>query len=177
MYQKQNSKVKVTFTGFYYHHVATFVCPSIRSGQNELGAGSDGSANGNELPGAKSPVVHCLVGTPTVDTSTRPVADHLACPSAASSKTFQTTDYRRIDLEQPGFLRLRDVLTILPISRAAWYAGIKSGLYPPSVSLGGGRSVGWPTSAIKMLIDDLTTTSVTTGSHQIKSKKEGCFTT
>jgi prophage regulatory protein len=177
MFQKQNSNVKVTFTGFDYCHVATIDRAATLASQYEPLHKSDQSPNGDELPAVKTAVPHGSVGTPTVDISVRPVADHSVGPSASSSKSLLSTSYRRIDLEQPGFLRLKEVLTILPISRAAWYAGIQSGRYPPPVSLGGRRSVGWSTSAIKMLIDELTTTPANAGSQAIKSKKEGDFTT
>lgn len=177
MFQKQNSNVKVTFTGFDYCHVASIVRPAIQVSQDEPVHKADRSSNGNELSTVKSAVPHGSVSTPTVDTSARQVADHFSYPNISGPKSVQSASCRRINLDQPGFLRLKDVLTIFPISRAAWYAGIQSGRYPPSVSLGGGRSVGWLTSAIKMLIDELSMNLETTGSQQIKSKKEGDFTT
>lgn len=177
MFQKQNSNVKVTFTSFNYCHVATIVRPAKQANQSGPVHKVDISPNGKELLTDRPAVPHGSVGTPTVDISARPVADQPIYPTASSPRCLQSVSYRRIDLEQPGFLRLKEVLTILPISRAAWYAGIQSGRYPPPVSLGGRRSVGWSTSAIKMLIDELTTTPATAGSQQIKSKKEGDFTT
>lgn len=33
-------------------------------------------------------------------------------------------------------LRLKEVLRLIPVSRATWYAGIKSGRFPKSISLG-----------------------------------------
>lgn len=177
MFQKQNSNIQVTFTGFDYCQVAAIVRPAKQANQSGLLHEADRSLSGYELLTDRPAVPRGSVGSPTVDISARPVADHPVGPSASSPKFLQSTCYRRIDLDQPGFLRLKEVLTVLPISRAAWYAGIQSGRYPPSVSLGGRRSVGWPTSAIKMLIDELTTTQATTGSQQIKSKKEGDFTT
>ena len=36
-------------------------------------------------------------------------------------------------------LRLREVLEIVPVSRTTWYDGMRIGLYPPSISLGGKR--------------------------------------
>jgi prophage regulatory protein len=177
MFQKQNSNVQVIFTGFDYCHVAAIVRPAIQANQDEPVHKANQSPNGSELPTVKPAVPHGSVDTSSVDISARPVADSPIHPTASSPKCLQSTSYRRIDLDQPGFLRLKDVLTILPISRAAWYSGIQSGRYPPSVSLGGRRSVGWPTSAIKTLIDELTTTQATTGSQQIKSKEEGDFTT
>lgn len=59
---------------------------------------------------------------------------------------------RFIDLDQPGYLRLDAVLAVFPVSRTAWYEGMKAGIYPQSVQLSR-RSVGWPTSAIKALIE------------------------
>lgn len=176
MYQKQNSNIKVTFTGFDYLRVAAIVCAAPRLDENALVV-ADRSPNSKELPGDKPSVPRSLEGIPTVDTSARPVADQPICLTASSPRYLQSVSYRRIDLDQPGFLRLKEVLTILPISRAAWYAGIQSGRYPPPVSLGGRRSVGWSTLAIKMLIDELTMTTATAGSQAIKSKKEGDFTT
>lgn len=56
-----------------------------------------------------------------------------------------------IDLDGDGFLRLNDVLAIYPVSRAAWYAGIKEDIYPKPVQLGK-RSVGWSRKSIRDLV-------------------------
>ena len=56
-----------------------------------------------------------------------------------------------VSLEGDGYLRLEDVLTAYPVSRSAWYDGIKKGIYPAAVQLGR-RSVGWPRAAIRALI-------------------------
>ena len=61
---------------------------------------------------------------------------------------------RVINLDQPGFLRLRDVLEVFPVSRSAWYDGIDKGIYPKSVKMSA-RSACWPTAAIKKLVDKL----------------------
>ena len=34
-----------------------------------------------------------------------------------------------------GFLRLREVLTLFPVSKSAWYAGIAAGRYPAGIKL------------------------------------------
>ncbi len=59
-----------------------------------------------------------------------------------------------IDLEQAGFLRIEDVLSVFPVSRASWYAGIQEGKYPKSEPLGP-RARGWRKSDIKQLIDGI----------------------
>lgn len=60
-----------------------------------------------------------------------------------------------INLDQPGFQRIDGVLTIIPVSRAAWYEGIAEGRYPSGVQIGK-RSVAWSNESLKQLISDLT---------------------
>ena len=56
-----------------------------------------------------------------------------------------------VDLSQPGFLRLEQVLAIFPVSRASWYAGLGT-IYPDSVRIGV-RSVAWRTEDIRRLVE------------------------
>lgn len=49
------------------------------------------------------------------------------------------------------YLRLPQVLSIVPVCRATWYAGIKEGRYPAPVKLGP-RAVAWQLSDIEKLI-------------------------
>jgi predicted DNA-binding transcriptional regulator AlpA len=42
-----------------------------------------------------------------------------------------------------GFLRLRDVLAIVPVSRSTWYKGIGDGRYPKPTKRFGPRIVAW----------------------------------
>ena len=57
-----------------------------------------------------------------------------------------------VDLSQPGFLRLEQVLAIFPVSRASWYAGLGT-IYPNSVRIGP-RSVAWRTEDIRALVSN-----------------------
>jgi predicted DNA-binding transcriptional regulator AlpA len=66
-----------------------------------------------------------------------------------------------INLDMPGFQRLESVLQIIPVSRAAWYAGVAEGRYPPGVQIGK-RSVAWSNASLKKLIDDLSAQSSVT---------------
>ena len=56
-----------------------------------------------------------------------------------------------INLDLPGFNLLDSVLSILPVSRAAWYAGIVKGRYPAGIQIGK-RSVAWSSASLKALI-------------------------
>lgn len=47
--------------------------------------------------------------------------------------------------------RLREVLTILGLSRTAFYRGMNEGTYPRPVQLGK-RAVGWPLSQIEAVL-------------------------
>ena len=50
-----------------------------------------------------------------------------------------------------GFVRLPGVLQVFPVSRSAWWAGIKAGRYPTGVKLGP-RTTAWTTEDIQQLI-------------------------
>ena len=58
----------------------------------------------------------------------------------------------RPDLPSTGFLRLPQVLALIPISRSAWWAGIRAGKYPAGSKLGGKTTV-WRAEDIRALIE------------------------
>lgn len=51
-------------------------------------------------------------------------------------------------------IRLHEVLSILPIGKTTFYAGIKSGIYPKGTPLTGNRAVGWKLSDIEKIARD-----------------------
>ena len=55
-------------------------------------------------------------------------------------------------LPDAGFLRLPQVLTLIPISRSSWWDGIKKGKYPQGIKLGT-RTTVWRAEDIRALID------------------------
>ena len=63
-----------------------------------------------------------------------------------------TMNQHRSVLPETGFLRLRQVLALIPISRSAWWAGIKEGKFPQGIKLGSKTTV-WRAEAIRALID------------------------
>lgn len=64
-------------------------------------------------------------------------------------------------LPATGYLRIhhivgdtkRGIIGIFPVSRSSWYEGVKKGIYPQSVNLGGGRTVAWKVEDIQALLD------------------------
>lgn len=50
-------------------------------------------------------------------------------------------------------IRLKEVLKILPLSKATWYAGIKSQRFPGPIKLGP-RLVAWRYKDIRKLVDE-----------------------
>lgn len=56
-------------------------------------------------------------------------------------------------------MRLHDVLAAFPVSRSAWYAGVKLGMYPQAVRLGK-RTVAWRASEIDGVIKALNPTKL-----------------
>ena len=63
-------------------------------------------------------------------------------------------------LPETGFIRLPQVLQLIPVSHASWWAGIKAGKYPPGVKIGA-RTTGWRVSDIRDLIERLSGNEVT----------------
>lgn len=55
-------------------------------------------------------------------------------------------------LPPAGFVRLPVVLAVIPISRSAWWQGIKDGKYPKGVKFGP-RTVAWSADSIRALIE------------------------
>jgi len=55
------------------------------------------------------------------------------------------------EIPSTGFLRLNQVLAVIPISKSSWWQGVKSGRYPKGVHLGP-RTTAWPVESIRALI-------------------------
>lgn len=58
--------------------------------------------------------------------------------------------------EEPwnGFLRIKTVLRLIPVSRATWYSGVKTGRYPAPVHPSPGSSA-WLAEDIQALIEKI----------------------
>lgn len=57
-------------------------------------------------------------------------------------------------LPATGFLRLPQVLELIPVSRSTWWAGVASNRFPPAVKLGP-RTTAWRCEDIRELITRL----------------------
>lgn len=58
----------------------------------------------------------------------------------------------RPTLPDTGFMRLPQILALIPISRSAWWAGIREGKYPKGIKLGSKTTV-WRAEDIRALIE------------------------
>lgn len=54
-------------------------------------------------------------------------------------------------IPETGFIRLPEILKVIPVSKSTWWAGVKSGRYPKAVKLGE-RITAWRAEDIKNLI-------------------------
>jgi prophage regulatory protein len=63
------------------------------------------------------------------------------------------TQVIRIQLPETGFVRLPQVLAVIPVSRSTWWAGVKSGRYPKPVKTLGPRITAWRVEDIRALIE------------------------
>ena len=57
-------------------------------------------------------------------------------------------------LPQAGFLRLPQVLQIIPVGKSTWWAGIQSGRFPKGVKLGP-RTTAWRVEDIRQLLQEV----------------------
>lgn len=57
-------------------------------------------------------------------------------------------------LPTEGYVRIQQILEVIPIGRSSWWAGVKSGKYPQPVKLGP-KTTAWKVSSIRKLIEDL----------------------
>lgn len=58
----------------------------------------------------------------------------------------------RPTLPDTGFVRLPQILTLIPISRSAWWAGIREGKFPKGIKLGT-KTTAWRAGDIRALIN------------------------
>ena len=58
------------------------------------------------------------------------------------------------NIPKTGFLRLPQVLALIPISKSAWWAGCKTGRYPKPIKLGP-RTTVWKVEDITAFIESI----------------------
>ena len=56
-------------------------------------------------------------------------------------------------LPDTGFLRLPEVLRLIPVSRSTWWAGVRSGRYPQPTRALGARITAWRAEDVRALIE------------------------
>jgi predicted DNA-binding transcriptional regulator AlpA len=60
----------------------------------------------------------------------------------------------KITIPEIGFIRLPAVLSVIPVSKSTWWAGVKSGRFPKPVKLGE-NTTAWKAEEIRNLITEL----------------------
>lgn len=57
-------------------------------------------------------------------------------------------------IQGEGFLRLPEVLALIPVCASVWWEGCRSGRFPKGIKIGP-RCTAWRASAIRQLLDQL----------------------
>jgi prophage regulatory protein len=57
-------------------------------------------------------------------------------------------------IPETGFVRLPEILAVIPVGKSSWWKGVKSGRYPKSVKLSP-RCTAWKAEDIHTLIKSL----------------------
>lgn len=68
-----------------------------------------------------------------------------------ATKLQQPADHGALPAE--GYIRLPQILAVIPISKSSWWAGVRSGRYPPPVKLGP-RTTAWAVDGIRKLLQN-----------------------
>ncbi len=58
------------------------------------------------------------------------------------------------NIPEIGFLRLRQILTVIPVCKSYWWAGVKSGRFPKPIKLSA-RCTVWRAEDIRALVATL----------------------
>jgi predicted DNA-binding transcriptional regulator AlpA len=58
------------------------------------------------------------------------------------------------ELPKEGFVRLGQVLNVVPVSKSTWWDGVKNGIYPQPVKLSP-RTTAWRVEDIRKLIGEI----------------------
>lgn len=56
-------------------------------------------------------------------------------------------------IAEHGFLRIHQVLLIIPVSKSTWWAGVRSGRYPQPTRALGRRITAWRIEDVRALIE------------------------
>ena len=57
-------------------------------------------------------------------------------------------------LPEIGFVRLREILMMIPVGKSCWWDGVKSGRYPKPVKVSA-RCVAWRAEDIRLLVKQI----------------------
>ena len=60
---------------------------------------------------------------------------------------------RKRTLPQVGYIRLKEVLALIPVSKSTWYKGIADGRYPKPTKVLGSRIAAWDVKDIRSLLE------------------------
>ena len=63
-------------------------------------------------------------------------------------------DFGMHDIPETGFLRLPQVLSVIPLGKTSWWEGVKSGRFPKPIKLSA-RCTAWRAEDIRQLIEKL----------------------
>ncbi|MBR5883582.1 MAG: AlpA family phage regulatory protein [Mailhella sp.] len=63
------------------------------------------------------------------------------------------------DLPVVGYVRLSQILNIIPVNKSAWWEGCRSGIFPKPVKLGPSTSA-WRVEDIRALMESINTASI-----------------
>ena len=86
------------------------------------------------------------------DRTKLPEANISEPPRGARRRDQMSADEEKPRIPNEGYMRLPAVLSVFPVSRSTWWAGISAGRFPKGVKLGP-RITAWKVEDIRKLIE------------------------
>lgn len=74
-----------------------------------------------------------------------------SCDDLTSTRGKQAS--RQGGLPQHGYVRLKDVLSVVPVSKSSWWAGVREGRFPRPTKKFGPRITAWDVKDIRALLE------------------------
>lgn len=81
-------------------------------------------------------------------------AKYKALPSHRVAGARSVVMQKKLTLPETGFVRLPEILSVIPISATTWWEGVRTGRYPKGVKLSA-RCTAWRAEDIRALIDNI----------------------
>ena len=110
------------------------------------------SAIADDVVAKLKPILIGMQSKPTQADGLMGVVELGNCLGGVGSISRSEADRQQV-LPQVGYLRLKDVLALIPVSKSTWWAGVREGRFPKPTYKFGTRIRAWDVRDIRPLLE------------------------